>query len=125
MAGSMSKLTKEQFEQFNRDGFLMVEGLFDAEEMDLLIRKCQNRQSSVWTSVVTGVSCGLPVPWAKTFTVPLSTATASLILWSSCWMERFTIITTKSCSRSLLWAEHGKGIKMMVTGTPMAVCFLT
>jgi len=33
-----SKLAKEQVDQFNRDGFLMVEGLFDAEEMDLLIR---------------------------------------------------------------------------------------
>jgi len=33
-----SKLTKKQVEQFNRDGFLMVEELFDAEEMDLLIR---------------------------------------------------------------------------------------
>ena len=34
----MSRLSKEQVEQFNRDGFLMVEGLFDAEEMELLIR---------------------------------------------------------------------------------------
>jgi len=34
----MSKLTKEQVEQFNRDGYLMIKGLFDAEEMDLLMR---------------------------------------------------------------------------------------
>lgn len=33
----MSELTKEQVEQFNRDGYLMIRGLFDAEEMDLLI----------------------------------------------------------------------------------------
>src|SRR6266496_1226021 len=34
----MAKLTEEQVEQFNRDGFLMIKGLFDAEEMELLIR---------------------------------------------------------------------------------------
>src|SRR5947209_14806912 len=34
----MSRLTEEQVEQFNRDGFIMIEGLFDAEEMDSLIR---------------------------------------------------------------------------------------
>ncbi len=34
----MSELTKEQVEQFNRDGYLMIRGLFDAEEIDLLIR---------------------------------------------------------------------------------------
>jgi ectoine hydroxylase len=34
----MAKLTEEQVAQFNRDGFIMIEGLFDAEEMDLLIR---------------------------------------------------------------------------------------
>ena len=33
----MSRLTKEQIEQFNRDGYLMISGLFDAEEMDLLM----------------------------------------------------------------------------------------
>jgi len=38
MDGKISRLTKEQVEQFNRDGFLMIEGLFDTEEMDLLIR---------------------------------------------------------------------------------------
>ena len=34
----MSRLSKEEVEQFNRDGFLMIKGLFDAEEMDLLVR---------------------------------------------------------------------------------------
>jgi ectoine hydroxylase len=34
----MPELTVEQVEQFNRDGYLMVEGLFDAEEMSLLMR---------------------------------------------------------------------------------------
>ena len=33
----MYKLNEEQLEQFNRDGYLIVRGLFDAEEMDLLI----------------------------------------------------------------------------------------
>jgi hypothetical protein len=33
----MFTLTKEQVEQFNRDGYLMIKGLFDAEEMDLLM----------------------------------------------------------------------------------------
>src|SRR5437660_11079280 len=36
--GSMARLTEEQVEQFNRDGLIMIDGLFDAEEMDLLIR---------------------------------------------------------------------------------------
>lgn len=34
----MSKLTAKQIEQFTRDGYLMVKALFDAEEMDLLMR---------------------------------------------------------------------------------------
>jgi ectoine hydroxylase len=34
----MSELTGEQIEQFNRDGYLLIEGLFDAEEMELLMR---------------------------------------------------------------------------------------
>jgi hypothetical protein len=34
---SMSKLTAEQTGQFTRDGYLMVKGLFDTEEMDLLL----------------------------------------------------------------------------------------
>lgn len=34
----MSELTAEQVEQFDRDGYLMLEGLFDVEEMDLLLR---------------------------------------------------------------------------------------
>ncbi len=34
----MPKLPVEQMEQFNRDGYLMIEGLFDAEEMSLLMR---------------------------------------------------------------------------------------
>jgi len=33
----MYKLTDEQLARFNRDGYLIVRGLFDAEEMDLLI----------------------------------------------------------------------------------------
>jgi hypothetical protein len=33
----MNELNEEQLEQFNRDGYLIVRGLFDAEEMDLLI----------------------------------------------------------------------------------------
>ena len=33
----MTELTAEQIEQFNRDGYLMVESLFDAEEMSLLL----------------------------------------------------------------------------------------
>jgi ectoine hydroxylase len=33
----MSKLTAEQTGQFTRDGYLMVKGLFDTEEMDLLL----------------------------------------------------------------------------------------
>src|SRR5437899_8907528 len=36
--GSMARLTEEQVEQFDRDGFIMIDGLFDAQEMDLLIR---------------------------------------------------------------------------------------
>jgi hypothetical protein len=31
--GSMFWLTTEQLEQFNRDGYLLIEELFDAEEM--------------------------------------------------------------------------------------------
>ena len=34
----MSELTVEQVEQFNRDGYLMIEGLFEAEEMNLLMQ---------------------------------------------------------------------------------------
>ena len=33
----MSKLTANQIEQFTRDGYLMVRGLFDTEEVDLLL----------------------------------------------------------------------------------------
>jgi hypothetical protein len=33
----MSRLTSEQIEQFNRDGYLLIEDLFDAEEMELLL----------------------------------------------------------------------------------------
>ena len=40
----MSKLNKEQVEQFNRDGYLMVMGLFDAEEMDLLLHIAKGDQ---------------------------------------------------------------------------------
>ncbi len=34
----MYKLTQEQAEQFDEDGYVLVEGLFDAEEIDLLLR---------------------------------------------------------------------------------------
>jgi len=40
----MCKLTKEQIEQFNRDGYLMISGLFDAEEMDLLMHIAKTDQ---------------------------------------------------------------------------------
>ena len=33
----MSTFTAKQIEQFTRDGYLMVNGLFDTEEMDLLL----------------------------------------------------------------------------------------
>jgi ectoine hydroxylase len=33
----MAQLTEEQIERFSRDGYLMIESLFDAEEMDLLL----------------------------------------------------------------------------------------
>src|SRR4029078_4557485 len=38
----MTLLTADQIKQFNRDGFLMMESLFDSEEMDLLIRIAKN-----------------------------------------------------------------------------------
>ena len=38
----MSLLTQDQLHQFNRDGFLLCESLFDPEEMDLLIRIAKN-----------------------------------------------------------------------------------
>jgi ectoine hydroxylase len=41
---AMSKLSEEQVEQFNRDGYLMVAGLFDPEEMDLLLRVAKSDQ---------------------------------------------------------------------------------
>lgn len=37
-------LTRDKVEQFNSDGYLFVENLFDAEEMDLLIRIAKNDQ---------------------------------------------------------------------------------
>ena len=38
------KLTEDQLQQFNRDGYLMKRDLFDAEEMELLIRIAKNDQ---------------------------------------------------------------------------------
>ena len=40
----MTAITDEQLESFNRDGYLAWENLFDAEEMDLLIRIARNDQ---------------------------------------------------------------------------------
>src|ERR1051326_7581991 len=40
----MSKLTAQEIDQFNRDGYLMKPALFDAEEMDLLITVAKNDQ---------------------------------------------------------------------------------
>ena len=40
----MSKLIAEQIEQFARDGYLMVRGLFDSEEMDLLLNIVKHDQ---------------------------------------------------------------------------------
>ena len=40
----MTLLSDKQIEQFNRDGYLMRDDLFDAEEMDLLIRIAKNDQ---------------------------------------------------------------------------------
>jgi ectoine hydroxylase len=40
----MSAFTEEQIEQFNSDGFLLVQNLFDAEEMDLLVTIARNDQ---------------------------------------------------------------------------------
>ena len=40
----MSRLTKDQIDAFNRDGFLLCESLFDPEEMDLLIRIAKTDQ---------------------------------------------------------------------------------
>ena len=40
----MSKLTEQEVDQFNRDGYLMKRDLFDAEEMDLLITVAKNDQ---------------------------------------------------------------------------------
>ncbi len=41
---SMSKLTAKQIEQFTLDGYLMVKGLFDTEEMDLLLNIAKSDQ---------------------------------------------------------------------------------
>jgi ectoine hydroxylase len=40
----MALLTQDQIQQFNRDGFLMLENLFDPEEMELLIRIAKDDQ---------------------------------------------------------------------------------
>jgi len=40
----MSKLTAKQIEQFTLDGYLMVKGLFDTEEMDLLLNIAKSDQ---------------------------------------------------------------------------------
>ena len=40
----MALLTQNQIQQFNRDGFLMLENLFDPEEMELLIRIAKDDQ---------------------------------------------------------------------------------
>jgi ectoine hydroxylase-related dioxygenase (phytanoyl-CoA dioxygenase family) len=40
----MPKLNEEQVAQFNRDGYVMVKALFDAEEMDLLMRVARSDQ---------------------------------------------------------------------------------
>jgi ectoine hydroxylase len=40
----MSRLNAEQIEQFNRDGYLMVNDLFEAEEMDLLLKIAKSDQ---------------------------------------------------------------------------------
>ena len=38
---SSEPLTPEQIEQFHRDGYLIVESMFDAEEMELLKRSAK------------------------------------------------------------------------------------
>src|SRR5689334_18446611 len=40
----MTKLTEQEIDQFNRDGYLMKPALFDAEEMELLITIAKNDQ---------------------------------------------------------------------------------
>ena len=40
----MSKLSEQELEQFNRDGYLLKPALFDAEEMELLITIAKNDQ---------------------------------------------------------------------------------
>ena len=40
----MSKLTTEEIEQFTRDGYMMVKGMFDTEEMDLLLNIAKSDQ---------------------------------------------------------------------------------
>jgi ectoine hydroxylase-related dioxygenase (phytanoyl-CoA dioxygenase family) len=40
----MAQITQNQIDQFNRDGFLMQEQLFDAEEMELLIQIAKSDQ---------------------------------------------------------------------------------
>ena len=40
----MTALSDTQIEQFNRDGYFFCEHLFDAEEMELLIRIAKNDQ---------------------------------------------------------------------------------
>ena len=41
---NMAQLTQNQIDQFNRDGFLLQEQLFDAEEMDMLIEIAKSDQ---------------------------------------------------------------------------------
>ena len=40
----MAKLNTKQFEQFSRDGYLMIRELFDAEEMNLLLQIARSDQ---------------------------------------------------------------------------------
>jgi hypothetical protein len=40
----MSKLSEQELDQFNRDGYLLKPALFDAEEMELLITIAKNDQ---------------------------------------------------------------------------------
>lgn len=60
----MTKLNKDQLQGFHRDGFLMVEGLFDSEEMDLLIRIAKKDQKIAQQAIERrDLSSGLSKLW--------------------------------------------------------------
>ena len=124
-------LSDEQFDQFWRDGYLMARSLFDAEEMDLLLRTAKQDQEMLSHKFGMKDRSGLAV---------------KLSLWNHPGDDLYGMFSrcrrvvdsceqllggevyhyhSKMISRSRASAARGSGTRITATGTRTAACCRT